>query len=116
MLEQPKKYFLYTHTRVDNGDIMYVGIGTQPKNGLLYSRAYNTFSRNPSWRAIVRITNYKVNILLEADTREEVEIEEKRLIALYGRRDLGTGSLVNRTEGGEKVGAPHTKTKRKSRA
>lgn len=103
------KYFCYVHTRCDTDTIYYVGIGTHPKNGLLYERAFTSWGRNPTWQAIARITNYYVTIVLEADTREEVEAEEKRLIALYGRRDQGTGSLANRTDGGEKVKAPNTR-------
>lgn len=112
VIQPVKKFFVYTHIRIDKEEIFYVGIGTQPKNGLLYQRAYTDYGRNPTWKAIARISNYYVKIVLEADTREEVEAEEKRLIALYGRRDIKTGILANRTDGGEKVKAPGTKKKK----
>lgn len=98
-----KKYFLYVHTRLDTNEIFYVGIGTQPKHGLLYQRAYVDYGRNPSWKGIVRQTNYTVRIIMESDVRSEVEAKEMELIAYYGRRDQGTGTLANRTDGGEKV-------------
>lgn len=107
-----KRYFVYQHIRLDTESTFYIGIGTQPKNGLLYERAYTSWGRNPTWKGIACRTNYRVEIILEADTREEVEAEEIRLIALYGRRDQGAGPLANRTDGGEKVKAPRTKTKK----
>ena len=38
---------------------------------------------------------------IPAETEEAAFEEEKRLIALYGRLDLGTGTLCNLTDGGE---------------
>jgi hypothetical protein len=39
--------------------------------------------------------------MLEELSEEEVNKKEKYFIKLYGRRDLGTGTLVNMTDGGE---------------
>lgn len=111
-----KKYFVYLHMREDNDEVFYVGIGTQPKNGLQFERAYTSYGRNPTWKGITRYTRYYVRIIMEADTREQVEAREVELIAHYGRRDQGTGQLANRTDGGEKVKAPNTRTKRKKNA
>lgn len=110
-IERVRKYFVYQHIRVDYDTIFYIGIGTQPRNGLLYERAYTSWGRNPSWKGVARFTNYRVEIVAEFDTREEAESLEKLLIAKYGRKDLGLGPLTNRTDGGEKVKAPRTKTK-----
>lgn len=41
--------------------------------------------------------------VFETDNEKEAFDEEIRLIALYGRRDTGSGSLFNRTDGGEGV-------------
>lgn len=98
-----KKYFLYQHIRIDNETIFYIGIGTHPKNGLLYERAYTSWGRNPSWKGVARYTNYRVEIVADFSTRQEAEDMERFLINKYGRKDLGLGLLTNRTDGGEKV-------------
>ena len=42
-----------------------------------------------------------IDILNYYETAQEALAEEVRLIAFYGRRDLGTGSLCNMTNGGD---------------
>lgn len=110
-----KRYFVYQHIRIDNDMIFYIGIGTQPKNGLLYERAYTSWGRNPSWKGVARFTNYRVEIVADLDTREEAENMEKLLIAQYGRKDQGLGPLTNRTDGGEKVKAPTVKKRKNAK-
>jgi len=50
---------------------------------------------------VVAKTKYSVEIIKDGITRSEAMDMEVILIRQYGRRDLGTGSLVNMTEGGE---------------
>lgn len=38
---------------------------------------------------------------MEFNTYQEAKVKEIELISLYGRRDLGKGTLVNFTDGGE---------------
>lgn len=44
-----------------------------------------------------------IDIVFETEVEQEAFDEEVRLIALYGRRDLKKGTLVNKTDGGDGV-------------
>lgn len=86
---------LYRHIRVDKNEPFYIGIG---KN---VNRAYSKYSRNSIWYNITNKTNYEVEILFDNLTWEEAIIKEKEFIKLYGRKNLGLGTLVNMTDGGD---------------
>lgn len=87
--------YVYKHIRLDTNEIFYIGIGKYKY------RPYSKHNRNNYWRNIVNKTKYDVKIITKCDTWEEACLIEKYLITFYGRRDLGTGSLVNMTDGGE---------------
>ena len=91
--------YVYQHIRLDTNEVFYVGIGKKPKHG----RAYTRSDRNPFWEKVVAKTSFKVEILFDNLTWEQACEKEKELIALYGRRDLGTGTLVNLTDGGDTI-------------
>lgn len=101
------RYFVYKHTRLDTNEIFYIGVGTKPLNpqsltfNELHRRAYLKACRNPFWMNITSKTNYKVEIVEEFSSYEKAELKEIELIALYGRRELGRGTLVNMTDGGK---------------
>ena len=88
---------VYSHTRLDNNTIFYIGIGKDLK------RAYSKNSRNNHWNNIISKTDYKVNILFDNLNWEEACKKEVELISFYGRKDIKTGELVNMTNGGEGV-------------
>lgn len=98
------KFYIYTHTRKDSQEIFYVGIGTKYTytggNTNIYSRAYSK-NRNIFWKRIVEKTDYTIDIIFESNSYEEIKNKEIELIKLYGRRDLGLGTLCNLTDGGE---------------
>ena len=85
---------LYRHIRIDKNEPFYIGIGKEE------SRAYSQKSRNKYWKNIAK-KGYEVEILFEDLTWEQACEKEKEFIALYGRKDLKTGILVNLTDGGE---------------
>ena len=89
--------YLYRHVRIDKNEPFYIGIGSDDK----YRRAEAKKGRNKFWKSIVSKTDYTIEIILDDISFEQAKEKEKEFIALYGRRDLGTGSLVNLTDGGD---------------
>lgn len=100
-----EKYYVYRHIRKDKNVPFYIGIGSKEKefNSISkeFSRAYNISSRSNPWKGIISKSDYRVDILYETNDRQEALNKEIEFISLYGRIDLGTGSLINFTGGGE---------------
>jgi hypothetical protein len=104
--------YLYRHIRKDKDQVFYIGIGTDD-NGK-YSRAKSK-NRNKYWHRIVNNTDYEIEIMLDDITFNEALEKEKEFIQVYGRRDLGLGTLCNLTDGGEGVSNMSKEGKRKLR-
>lgn len=87
---------VYRH-RKPCGEVFYVGIGCE-------QRPYSKWYRNRFWHNVVKkYPDYGVEIVAEGLSWFVACELEKYLIAYYGRRDLGTGTLVNLTDGGDGV-------------
>lgn len=86
---------VYQHRRLDNNEIFYIGIGKTEK------RAYDKYKRSKFWKRITNKIDYSVEIVCTCEDWNEACQIEQYLIKFYGRRDLGTGPLVNLTDGGE---------------
>jgi hypothetical protein len=98
---------VYRHIRVDINEPFYIGIGDKE------NRAYSRKSRNRYWKNIAK-KGYEVEILFEDLTWDQACEKEKEFIALYGRKDLKAGTLVNLTNGGEgALGRPMTERLKK---
>jgi hypothetical protein len=89
--------YVYRHIRLDTNQPFYIGISSDTN----YKRAYTKSRRNAHWRNIIQKTKYEVKILLDDLTWEQACEKEMEFIALYGRTDLNTGILCNKTLGGE---------------
>jgi hypothetical protein len=85
---------VYQHIREDTEEVFYIGISQNMK------RPYSK-SRNLLWKRIVAKTTYRVEIIHKDVSLEEAMLIEQSLINKYGRKDIGTGSLSNMTDGGE---------------
>lgn len=83
---------VYFHRKATTGEIFYVGMGS-PKRPY-YKR------RTDWWQRVVDKYGYTIDIVHKGLTQEEAFELEKKYIAQFGRYDLGTGSLVNQTDGG----------------
>jgi hypothetical protein len=104
MIKDIGKHYLYRHIRLDTNEVFYIGLGTKCKDNshsVTYARAYTRHERNPIWKNITYKTKYKVEILLESDNYEFIKEKEVEFVQLYGRKDLGLGTLVNMTNGGD---------------
>jgi hypothetical protein len=94
-------YYTYAYLREDKTPY-YIGKG----KGL---RIYSTNRRIKPPKDKSRIILLKQNL-----TEEEAFKHEKYMIAVFGRKDLGTGILLNRTNGGEGMsGFTHSDETRK---
>lgn len=99
-----KKFYLYRHVRLDKNEVFYIGIGSKSKKDMTQdrpSRALNFKKRNRFWMSVYNKTKIEVEIVLESDDYDFIKQKEIEFIKLYGRKDLGLGTLVNMTDGGE---------------
>lgn len=89
--------YVYTYTRLDKNEVFYVGIGSDSN----YKRAKNKSLRTDYFKKIINKSEYRLNIVFDNLSWEEACQKEIELISFYGRKNLGTGSLINFTDGGE---------------
>lgn len=92
--------YVYRHIRLDKNEPFYIGISKSDDN---YKRATKTHGRNKLWQNIINKTGYEIEILKDSISFSEAIVTEVEFIKLYGRIDLGTGTLSNHTSGGEGI-------------
>jgi len=95
----PNRFYTYAYLREDKTPY-YIGKGTG-------RRAYKRDRRIRPPKDKSRILFLKQNL-----TEEEAFKHEKYMIGVFGRKDLGTGILHNRTDGGEGASNISEKTRR----
>ena len=93
-------FYTYAYLREDKTPY-YIGKGSQ-------NRIYSTNKRVKPPKDKSRIIFLKQNL-----TEEEAFKHEIYMIAVFGRKDLGTGILRNLTDGGEGISNPSEETKKK---
>jgi hypothetical protein len=97
-----RHFYVYGHYKPDSMFPFYIGKGTK-------NRAYEKHQRNEHWVNTVNKYGYRVEIMYDNLTEDEAHFLEKELIKHLGRANIGCGTLVNITEGGEGViGYKHT--------
>jgi len=100
-------FYVYIDMKPD-GEPFYVGKGNAKRVGERERNRWHAAicNKHPDWSR---------DRVFEG-TEAECFAEEKRLIALYGRRDLGLGTLVNMTDGGEGLSNVSVETRAKMSA
>lgn len=95
MIEDKRyKYYIYLHINPLRNEIFYVGKGCG-------KRAFSKSGRSSFWKNIVKKYGYIVDIVEDNLTEDEAFKREVFYIKKIGRRDLGLGTLINMTDGGE---------------
>jgi hypothetical protein len=89
--------YLYRHIRLDKNEPFYIGIGSD----MTFKRAKEKSRRSQLWNKIIAKTDYEVEILVDDITFDYAKLKEIEFIKLYGRIDLGNGTLANLTDGGD---------------
>ncbi len=93
-LPKPRDFYTYIHIKETTGEIFYVGKG----HG---NRFKELRSRSKYWKWTAEKYGVIANIVAHGLSENEAFLLEKKLIKIYGRKNLGTGNLVNLTEGGD---------------
>jgi hypothetical protein len=87
------KYYTYAYLRED-GSPYYIGKGSSRRKSVVHKGRKGT--------SIIAVPDKdRILILKDNLTEEDAFKHEKYMIAVFGRKDLGTGILRNCTEGGE---------------
>lgn len=93
-----RQFYVYQHRRNDTGEIFYIGKGSGKRAWDDHCSRYD----NKIWRGCAK-NGYTVEIVCDKlDEKHSFDLEVM-LIAFHGRKNLGTGSLANLSDGGEGV-------------
>ena len=87
---------VYLHRNPKTKEVFYVGIGVE-------TRAKDFSKRSVFWSNYRNKHGVEVDIIKKGLSSSKAQSLEVELIKKYGRRDLGTGSLVNLSHGGEGI-------------
>lgn len=90
---KPQGHFIYVHINVVTKEVFYVGQGVNSR--------FKGGSRGKWWRDTARKYGVEIDVIVDNLSKEEANQLEVCLIKYFGRKDLGSGTLVNHTDGGD---------------
>jgi hypothetical protein len=99
-------FYVYIHINPIKNEIFYVGKGKG-------NRFITKFGRNNHWNNLVNKYGYDSLIIEENLSESEAFDLEIKYIKKIGRLDLGLGSLVNLSDGGDGIKNPSEESKYK---
>jgi hypothetical protein len=91
--ENENKYYVYAHRKATDNEVFYIGAG-QGKRWSFKD------VRSKEWNEIVNECGYTTQIIKSGLTKDEAFQLEKDIVTKIGRKNLGLGPLVNKTDGG----------------
>lgn len=89
-------FYVYGHYIEGQNKPFYIGKGKD-------KRAYEKYSRSKEWKEISCKHKIEIKILHNNLEEDEALQVETKLISEYGRIDIGTGCLINKTDGGDGI-------------
>lgn len=90
-------FYVYVHRKATTGEIFYVGKGCG-------KRAYAVgVDRSVHWNRLVKKHGHTIELVASGLQEWYAHELERELIAYHGRKNLGLGPLINKTDGGEGV-------------
>lgn len=95
-------HYVYLHYHAGDTVVFYVGKGHHRKYRH-HCRAHDLKTRSRMWQRVHAKHGVRVEVLEDNMSEYAAFLLERTMIALIGRRDLGLGTLVNHTDGGEGV-------------
>lgn len=103
--------YIYRYTDPSRNEVIYVGQGTKTKKGDGYQRSRAHKIRTDKHPFVQRLQKMAhegvypiIDILIEGIDKELADLIEIEAIDKYGRKDLGKGTLLNLTNGGDGAG------------
>ena len=105
-VHKKKIFYVYKYTNRRTGEPFYIGKGKNYRASQHISDARNTSERTPKLD-MIRKLNFEdgVSVSIVQDNMDESKALalEVQLIREIGRHDLGSGPLLNKTDGGEGI-------------
>lgn len=85
----PTGFYVYAYLRED-GSPYYIGKGQRKR----------AWQHNHKERLQTPLDHSRISVIAHRLSEDEAHLLESKLISMYGRKDIGTGILQNRTDGG----------------